>query len=261
MIKPEAVLKRRIRSHAVSSICFAIAFSVVGLLLACPAGARVLTEPDDSLHSQLAAERFTRQARSVLAPVYPYLAEHIVSTFGLADRPGVGIDLGSGPGSLVVELAKRTDSLYWINADINPHFFGPFLSAAAEAGVSHRVGAVFADAQKLPFRDNYADIIVSRGSFHFWEDRIAAFGEIYRVLKPGGVAFIGRGLAGSMPVGAAGSVRNAQKGGPRYDLKKTAAELSAAMDQLGIDRHRIATPHRYSGVNYGIWLTFHKPGP
>ena len=86
MIKSEAVLIRRIRSHTGRSLLSAIAFSAAGLLLTCPAHGRILTEPDDSLHTKRAAERFAAQAGTVLAPVYPYLAEHIVSTFGLAEK-------------------------------------------------------------------------------------------------------------------------------------------------------------------------------
>ena len=46
----------------------------------------------------------------------------------------------------------------------------------------------------MPFEDNYADLVVSRGSIFFWEDLGKAFSEILRVLKPGGVAFIGGGF-------------------------------------------------------------------
>jgi SAM-dependent methyltransferase len=37
-------------------------------------------------------------------------------------------------------------------------------------------------------------LVVSRGSIFFWEDLGKAFAEILRVLKPGGIAFIGGGF-------------------------------------------------------------------
>ena len=223
--------------------------------------AQPLTAPSYEPRLEKAAERMNRAARGSLAPVYPYLADYIVREFGLAEKPGIGIDLGSGPGDLIVELARRTASMYWVNADINSYAFKYFFESAAEAGMAHRVGAVFADAQRLPFRDDYADVIVSRGSYHFWKDKGLAFSEIYRVLKPGGVVFIGRGFPETMPVETARAVRDKQKGGPQYDIEKSEAELRALMAALDIGDYRIIVPKRQeTDVNYGIWMRFSKAG-
>ena len=50
------------------------------------------------------------------------------------------------------------------------------------------------DAESMPFEDNFADLIVSRGSMFFWNDQTKVFKEIYRVLKPNGMAYIGCGF-------------------------------------------------------------------
>ena len=212
---------------------------------------------------QDAANRMIEAAQGRLAPVYAPLAEHIAKTFDLADRSGIGIDLGSGPGTLVIELCKRTP-MHWINADINPHFFAYFIQEAQKAGVGHRVSAMLADAHALPFRDDYADVIVSRGSFQFWQDKPQAFREIHRVLKPGGVAFIGRGFSPNLPVETARRIRDTQKQGkgfPKYDVEETAAELRTVMQRIGIADFRIQTPRPPGAedVSYGIWIEFRKP--
>jgi len=150
--------------------------------------AEPLLAPDPETFTRDYADKFIKTANGALSPVYAPLAEQIVTEFRLADKQGIGIDLGSGPGNLILELCKRTQHMHWVNADINPYFFPYFFKTASETGFSHRISAIFADAQALPFRDDYAKIIVSRGSFHFWEDKKLAFSEIYRVLKPGGVA-------------------------------------------------------------------------
>ncbi len=228
----------------------------------CSAGP--LLTPDPDTHTRRAAERMARASRGVLAPVYAPLAEYVVSTYRLADTVGIGIDLGGGPGVLSLELCKRTDRMYWINADINPHFFPIFSERVAEADLGHRVGAVFADAQALPFRDGYADVIVSRASFHFWKDRERAFREIYRVLKPGGVAFIGRGFSKNLPVEIARKVRAQQgTGAPSYVVAETRAELKRIMTSLGITMYRIETPQPAGseGIKYGIWLEIRKQEP
>ncbi len=50
---------------------------------------------------------------------------------------------------------------------------------------------VVGDAQKLPFPDDSADMIVSRGTLVFIPDLAKALREANRVLKPTGVAFMG----------------------------------------------------------------------
>ncbi len=66
---------------------------------------------------------------------------------------------------------------------------------ADEAGLTGRVRGVEGDAQNLPFRSNFADLVVSRGSVFFWPDQLAGVMEAYRILKPGGVAFLGGGFS------------------------------------------------------------------
>lgn len=198
-------------------------------------------------------------SRGRLAPVYGPLAEQIVADFDLAERDGIGIDLGSGPGTLILELCQRT-RLHWINADINPHFFAYFYAQADERGFGHRVSGVYADAQALPFRDDYADIIVSRGSFHFWKDKGQAFKEIYRVLKPDAVAYIGRGFSRNLDVETAKQIRAKQGGRLEYDVDKTADDLHHIMEVLGVEEYQIHRPKPPGGenVNYGIWIEFRK---
>jgi ubiquinone/menaquinone biosynthesis C-methylase UbiE len=201
-------------------------------------------------------------ARGTLAPVYAPLADHIVARFSLEKKQGIGIDIGGGPGTLVLELAKRSPRMYWITTDINPHFFPYFMEAAQSAGLGHRVGVLFADAHVLPFRDAYADIVVSRGSFHFWKDKSLAFAEIWRVLRPGGAAFVGRGFSENLPVEVARSVRSRQGSGPpKYDVGDTKRELEEIMKKLGISTFRIHIPQPPGGkgVKYGIWLEIRKP--
>ena len=206
------------------------------------------------------AERMIEAGRGRLAPVYAPLAEQITADLDLAEKGGVGVDLGSGPGTLIIELCKRT-RLHWINADINPYFFGYFLDQAQAHGVAHRVSAIRADAQNMPFRDNYADVVVSRGSYHFWPDQTKAFAEIYRILKPGGVAYIGRGFSRNLPLEAARAIRRGQGKAMTYDRRERAAAFQKIMTALGLTHYRIHTPSVPGGqdVNYGIWIEIHKP--
>jgi SAM-dependent methyltransferase len=207
-----------------------------------------------------AAQRMIAAAEGGLAPVYQPLAKEIAATLDLTQPQGVGIDLGSGPGTLIVELCRQT-KMHWINADVNPHFFPYFMRKADDAGFAGRVSAVRADAVALPFRRNYADVIVSRGSFQFWSDKQKAFREILRVLKPGAPAYVGRGLPACMPLDTARELRQRHGSGPKYDVDETETALRDVMKALGIDDFKIHRPHAGNpdAVNYGIWLEFRKP--
>lgn len=220
-----------------------------------------LVVPDHDRFTREAAHRMIAASQGRLAPVYEPLARQIVADYNLAEMPeGIGIDLGGGPGSLIFELARRTD-LHWINADINPHFFTHFFEEAHNLGIGHQVSAIFADAQRLPFRDNYADIIVSRGSYHFWDDTLLGIKEIMRVLKPGGIAYIGRGFARDMPVEIARSIRDQQGRSMVYDRQAEANRLEAIFSKLKIDSYRIETPVPTGAddLNYGIWFELRVP--
>ena len=218
-----------------------------------------LLQPSNEKYTKQSALNMIKTSRAILRPTYAPLAEEITQRFDLAEKKGIGIDIGSGPGSLIIELCKRT-KLHWINADINPYFFPYFYEQADKLGFGHRVSAIFADAQALPFRTNYADIVVSRGSYRFWEDKDKAFREIYRVLKPGGAAYIGRGFPENLPVDIAKSIRAKQGKKMKYDVQKKAVELQRLMDKLDIREYRIHIPKKQSAeeINYGIWLEFHK---
>ncbi|MBC8471197.1 MAG: class I SAM-dependent methyltransferase [Planctomycetes bacterium] len=232
------------------------------ILFFCGAGCfngKPMSSPSDEKYTKQNALGMIRTIRKTLAPVYAPLAEQIVSDFDLSEQDGIGIDLGSGPGTLIIELCKCS-RLHWVNADINPNYFSNFYRRVEENGVGHQVSAIFADAHNLPFRDNFADIIVSRGSYHFWEDKVQAFSEIYRVLKPGAVAYIERGFSRNLPVETAKKIRAKQGKKLQYDVDKKAHELSNIMNVLGIKDYRIDRPKPpgSENVNYGIWVEFRK---
>jgi len=226
-------------------------------------GDRPAADASDDADRARAAERMIRTSQGALAPVYVPLAEYLVDHLDLADAEGVGIDVGGGPGTLVIELARRT-RMHWVNADINPNFFAHLYRRAEEAGVADRVSAVRADARRLPFRSGWARAIVSRGSFHFWgdrEDRKRGLSEIYRVLAPGGVAYIGRGFSPNLPVETARRIRARQGKKMNYDRRELGRQLAGMMDDLGIQDYQVHLPDPpgAEGFHYGVWVEFRKP--
>lgn len=100
------------------------------------------------------------------------------------------LDVGSGPGILAVRLAGIAPQLIVIGVDISPDMVERARSRAAVSNVGDRVSFVVGDVGQLPYGDGDFDMVVSTFSMHHWPDPARGLAEIYRVLKPGGVACI-----------------------------------------------------------------------
>jgi ubiquinone/menaquinone biosynthesis C-methylase UbiE len=123
--------------------------------------------------------------------VYPFVAEHIITKYGISK--GWCLDAGSGPGFLAIALANCTE-LKIVSLDINPQMTAIAKNNIEEAGLRETVLPLTADVHHLPLAVDFFDLIVSRGSIFFWENRAKALVELHRVLRPEGVIFCGGGM-------------------------------------------------------------------
>ena len=103
--------------------------------------------------------------------------------------PGPGervVDVGSGAGmdSLIASRAVGPGGAV-IGVDMTPAMLERARAAATEAATSNvefRQGL----AESLPVPDGWADIVVSNGVINLVPDKVGAYREIARVLRPGG---------------------------------------------------------------------------
>lgn len=97
------------------------------------------------------------------------------------------LDIGTGPGLLPVEIARRSPQLWVTGVDVSPA-----MVEAARAAVEpdQQVTAEVADVAALPFADRSVDLVVSTLSQHHWPDLAAAVRELSRVLAPDGRLWI-----------------------------------------------------------------------
>jgi len=135
------------------------------------------------------AEAFDWVVEHRVKHTYPLTAMRMLGEIG-GIREGICIDIGCGTGNLDVELAKRSKFTI-IGLDTDADMKPLFEKRVREAGLEARLRFVEGDAQRLPFADDYADIIVSRGTLTFVPDIGKCLQEVDRVLKPTGVAFLG----------------------------------------------------------------------
>lgn len=104
----------------------------------------------------------------------------------LAEEPSATrlLEVAAGTGVVTRELARRLPAGVEIVAtDLNP----AMLERAAAVGTARPVEWRQADAMALPFADAGFDALACQFGAMFFPDKLAAFAEARRVLRPGGV--------------------------------------------------------------------------
>jgi len=134
---------------------------------------------------------YDKKFRTKYIGAFPELAKEILDFTKMSE--GICIDIGCGPGYLGLAIAEMSKFQVY-SLDISPQAIELTKKYVVEKNLTGRVFPVVGDVHKLPYSDSFADLVVSRGSLPFWVDKTRAFREIKRVLKQGGIAYIGCGF-------------------------------------------------------------------
>ncbi|MGH3127483.1 MAG: methyltransferase domain-containing protein, partial [Gaiellaceae bacterium] len=107
-------------------------------------------------------------------------------TLGRLDPGERVLDVGSGAGtdSLIAGLMVGPEGSV-TGIDMTPEMLENARKGAAKLGLNN-VTFVEGEAENLPFDEGSFDVILSNGVIDLIPDKDAVFGEIYRVLVPGG---------------------------------------------------------------------------
>ncbi len=188
------------------------------------------TEPGSNTYVHFFAPLFER--------IYSRVAEDVLrelSTEGRSRRPTV-VDVGCGPGDLVVAISRRIRDARIVGVDLSPSML---LWAGRHATTDGRLQFIVGDAANLPFADASVDLVVSTLSLHHWVEPGEAFAEIARVLKPGGAALI-------------------------YDLgllTVTPAEMAGIAAAAGLEQGDIIRERARGGLISKLFVRFRFEGP
>lgn len=115
----------------------------------------------------------------IFEPYAVDLARRIVSL-----SPGAVLEIAAGTGAVTRALAPQlSPDARYVVTDLNQ----PMLDyAASRQGPDSRVTWLQADALALPFADAAFDLVCCQFGAMFFPDRVAAYREAKRVLRPGG---------------------------------------------------------------------------
>lgn len=100
------------------------------------------------------------------------------------------LDVGCGPGSITMGLAKRVGSTGYTNAiDVDPGVVDQAAGALRTAGIENascEVGSVY----QLPYESDVFDVVHTHQTLQHLSNPVEALVEMIRVVKPGGLLAI-----------------------------------------------------------------------
>jgi ubiquinone/menaquinone biosynthesis C-methylase UbiE len=103
---------------------------------------------------------------------------------------GLCLDLGTGPGTVAIDIARRRPGLRMVGLDLAAHMVAKAKLQAARAGLDGRGAWPQADGHSLPFPDDSFDLVISSFALHHWDDPVCILDEMGRVLRPDGRYYI-----------------------------------------------------------------------
>jgi ubiquinone/menaquinone biosynthesis C-methylase UbiE len=99
------------------------------------------------------------------------------------------LDVGCGIGNILIALAERIAFIHpAAGVDVSPDLIRIGQREVARAGQQDRIGLQVAPATRLPFEDSAFDVVLTSHVLKHLDEEalLASFGEVARVLRPGG---------------------------------------------------------------------------
>jgi SAM-dependent methyltransferase len=212
--------------------------------------------PDPFWKSGEDARQYDELARTRFVRVYPVIADQVLERTGITR--GACLEVGSGPALLAIALALLSD-LRVTALDSSPAMYRLAEKQIRDRCIEDLVVPVIGDAHAIPAPDATFSLVVSRGSYQFWKDLPAVFREIFRVLRPGGAAYIGGGYGSARIQSEILADRKEHGAGGDRDMpvpfrKIRPEEIEHAVEAAGIADYQIIDD------DSGFWVIIRKHG-
>lgn len=102
-------------------------------------------------------------------------------------KQGKLLDIGTGPGRLLLEINKKSPAIEVFGLDISASMIDMARKNLSSVNnVDLRVGNI----ASTNFQSDFFNCIVSTGSFYNWDKPVEGLNEVFRILKPDSTAYI-----------------------------------------------------------------------
>jgi len=130
-------------------------------------------------------------AQAHLNTIDDTLVEHALRLVKGRER-GRALDIGTGPGQIVIKLARRLTQWKFVGVDRSPGMIAQAQANLASAGseVAGRVEFQVADGNRLPFPDSSFDLVLCNSVLHHLAEPEKLLSEIARLASPSGAILL-----------------------------------------------------------------------
>ncbi len=198
-------------------------------------------------------ENFIDIAENIFKDIYPQIAQNILKLFN--KQSATIVEIGCGSAILSRNLSNLGNyQIFAVDLEFD-------MALCAKQFITKEnkkeILPIVANVETLPFKNSFADLIVSRGSMFFWENKTKSFREIYRVLKKGGMTYIGGGFGNKAlkeKIFKVMSSKNPQwQDQVKQRLQQTNPKtIESIMQSAGIDTYTIISDES------GFWIVITK---
>jgi SAM-dependent methyltransferase len=184
-------------------------------------------------------------------PIRPFLTRQIEELYGR--RNGNILEIGPFSGLIFALAQKKVGQIFSIAAF--PQAAIPmYRQEARKHGLEDRVRIVESDSSLMGIADDRVDLAIFRGALFFPILFRVDFEAIYRVLRPGGIAFVGGGFGKHTPAEVIS------------EIGKRSEELNASMGRVRVTVESVREQVRLSNLEEkceittdgGLWVVMKK---
>jgi len=199
----------------------------------------------------LEARRFDKKVRENFMPAIISTVKQIIEDYAVLE--GVCVDIGCGTAVFAIELCKHSKLKIYALEKEKAIYEMARMNIEKER-LTDKIYPVLGDGHDLPFDNDFADFIISRGSYHCWEDKVRVFKEIYRVLKSEGIGFVGGGFGRYITKEESNRMKSLRDCSLGEDAKiySSPDKLKRVVDEAGISKFHIIFDKS------GLWVEIQK---